>query len=105
MPAFLNGVNHLSPNGYAAAALSINAFTGFEFTCTDTQRLPGGGCPIQTGQQVLDLFNYHTSLALNITALVAVTLAYRLIAYTILRLSKADFCVTMGDAGPSPDQI
>ena len=94
MPAFFKGVNYVSPGKYAAAAMSIKGFTGLEFTCTDAQRLPDGSCPIQTGQQVLDLFNYHTSLALNIGALVAVTVVYRLIAYAVLRLSKADLGVT-----------
>lgn len=99
MPAFFKGVNYISPGKYAAASLSIKAFTGFEFTCMDAQRLPDGNCPIQTGQQVLDLFNYHTGLASNIGALVGVTVVYRLIAYVVLRLSKADFGVTKKDVG------
>ena len=99
MPAFFMGINYASPGKYAAAILAIKMFTDFEFTCTDAQRLPNGSCPIQTGQQVLDLFNYHTSLALNIGALVAVTVVYRLIAYTVLRLAKADFGVTRKEVG------
>ena len=94
MPAFFKAVNYISPGKYAAASMSIKAFTDFKFTCTSAQRLPDGSCPIETGQQVLDLFHYHTSLASNIAALVGVTVAYRLIAYAILRLSKADFGVT-----------
>jgi len=96
MSGFFKGINYLSPLKYAAASLSIKAFTGFEFTCTEAQRLADGGCPIQTGEQVLDLLNYHTSLASNIGALVGVTIAYRIIAYVVLRLSKADFGVTRG---------
>ena len=99
MPAFFKGVSYASPGKYAAAALTIKAFADFEFTCADAQRLPNGNCPFQTGQQVLDLFNFHTSLASNIAALVGVTIAHRLIAYTILRLSKADFGVIKKDAG------
>jgi len=105
MPAFVNGINYFNPCKYAAAALSIKAFTNFEFTCTDTQALSDGSCPTRTGQQVLDLLNYHTSLALNIGALVAVTVAYRLIAYTVLRLSKADFGVTKQDSGSKLEQV
>lgn len=93
MSAFFKGVNYVSPGKYATASVSIKAFADFEFTCTDAQRLPDGSCPIQTGKQVLDLFNYHASLASNIGALVAVTVAYRLIAYAVLRLSKVDFGV------------
>ena len=99
MPAFFKGVNYASPGKYAAAAMTIKTFTDFEFTCTEAQRHPDGSCPFQTGQQVIDLFNYHTSLASNIGALVAVTVAYRLTAYTVLRLSKADFGVTKKGAG------
>ena len=40
------------------------------------------------------MFNYHTSLASNIAALVAVTVGFRFIAYVVLRLSQADFGVT-----------
>jgi len=105
MPAFLKGLNYFNPCKYAAATLSIKAFTNFEFTCTDTQRLPDGSCPTRTGQQVLDLLNYHTSLASNIGVLVAVTVAYRLIAYAVLRLSKADFGVTKQDAGSRSEQV
>ena len=80
-------------------------FKGFEFTCTEAQRLPDGDCPIQTGQQVLDLFNYHTSLSSNIWALVGVVVAYRLIAYMVLRLSKANFGVTRKDTGPRSGRV
>ena len=105
MPAFFKGINYLSPSKYAAATISIKTFTDFEFTCTNAQRLPDGNCPIQTGRQVLDLLNYHTSLASNISALVAVTVAYRILAYAVLRLSKADFGVTKKGAGPRLEQV
>jgi len=105
MPALIKGVNYINPCKYAAAILSIKTFTDFEFTCTDAQRLPGGGCPIQTGQQVLDLLNYRMGLASNIGALVAVTVVYRLIAYTVLRLSKVDFGVTKKDARSRLEQV
>jgi hypothetical protein len=105
MPAFFKGVNYISPGKYAAASLSIKTFTGFEFTCTESQKLPNGNCPIQTGEEVLDLFNYHTSLASNIGALVGVTVAYRLIAYVVLRLSKADFGVTKRDTGLRSERV
>lgn len=105
MPVFIRGVNYGSPLKYAVASLSIKAFTDFEFTCTDTQKLPDGNCPIQMGQQVPDLLNYHTSLTSNICALVGVTVAYRLIAYMVLRLSKADFGVTKRETGPRLEEV
>ena len=105
MPAFFRGVSYASPTKWAAASLTIKAFADFEFTCTDAQRLPDGNCPFQTGQQVLDLFDYHTSLVSNIAALVGVTVAYRLIAYTVLRLSKADFGVIKKDAGSKLETV
>ena len=99
MPAFFKGINYISPSKYAVATVSIKTFTDFEFTCTDAQRLPDGHCAIQTGQQVLDMLNYRTSLASSLGALVGVTVVYRLIAYVVLRLSKADFGVTKKGAG------
>jgi len=105
MPAFFKGINYISPSKYAAATISIKTFSDFEFTCTKAQRLPDGNCPIQTGQQVLDLLNYHTSLASNIGALVAMTVAYRVLAYAVLRFSKADFGVTKKGAGPRLEQV
>ena len=105
MPAFFKGINYISPGKYAVAAVSIQTFTDFEFTCTDAQRLPDGSCPIQTGQQVLDLFNYHTSLASNIGALVAVTVGYRLIAYAVLRLAKTDFGIVRKGPGPRLEKV
>ena len=94
MPVFFKGVNYISPSKYAAASMAIKSFTDFEFTCTNTQRLPDGNCPIQTCRQVLDMFKYHTSLTSNIAALVAVTVGFRLVAYVIVRLSRTDFGVT-----------
>ena len=105
MPAFFKGINYISPSKYAVATVSIKTFTDFEFTCTDAQRLPDGSCPIQTGQQVLDLLNYHTSLASNIGALVAVTVVYRVIAYVVLRLSKADFGVAKKGGGARLEHV
>ena len=104
MPAFFKGINNISPGRYVAVCVSIMAFRNFEFTCTDAQRLPDGNCPIQTGQQVLDMFNYHTSLASNIGALVGVTVGYRLVAYAVLRLAKADFGVTKQNGGPRTEE-
>jgi len=94
MPGFFKGLNYISPSKYATASLVIKTFTNFEFTCTDAQRLPDGSCPMQTGQEVLDMFNYHTSLASNIVALVVVAVGFRLVAYVVLRLSQTDFGVT-----------
>ena len=105
MPALLKGANYVSPLKYAAAALSIKEFTDFEFTCTAAQRLPNGSCAIQTGQQVLSLLGYHTSLTLNIGALVAMTVGYRLIAYMVLKLSKTEFGITKKNTGPRLDKI
>lgn len=105
MPGFFKAVNYISPGKYAAAALLIKTFTDFEFSCTDAQRLPDGSCPIQTGQQVIDMFNYHTSLASNIGALVAIAVGYRLIAYVVLKLSRADFGVTRKGTVPKLEKV
>ena len=105
MPKFLEGVNYISPLKYAAASLSIKTFTNFNFTCTDTQKLPDGNCPIQTGQQALSLLKLNTSLAPNIGALVAVTVVYRVVAWVVLRLFKADFGVVRRGPGVELEKI
>ena len=105
MPAFFRALNYISPLRYTAVALAVKTFTGFEFTCEDSQRLPNGDCPIQTGQQVLDLFNFHTSVALNTGALVALAVGSRVVAYVVLRLSKASFGVTKKDTEPVLEEV
>lgn len=89
MPAFLEAFNYLSPMKYATQNLVPYSLAGVEFTCTDAQRLPGGRCPITSGDDVLQLFGLATPHpALQLLWMAVVTVAYRIVAYAVLRLKR-----------------
>ncbi|KAL2753166.1 hypothetical protein ACRALDRAFT_1052184 [Sodiomyces alcalophilus JCM 7366] len=89
MPEFLQALNYLSPIRYAARALAPFSLDGVTFSCTATQRLPTGECPIQTGQDVLDLYQLNTNARANVGALAGCIVAYRVTAWILLRLRRA----------------
>lgn len=89
MPAFLEAFNYLSPMKYATQNLAPYSLAGVKFTCTDAQRLPGGQCPISTGEDALELFGLAgADPALNLVGLAVTTVVYRVIAYVVLRLKR-----------------
>ncbi|CZT10387.1 related to A.gambiae ATP-binding-cassette protein [Rhynchosporium agropyri] len=88
MPSFLQGVNYLSPLRYAIRNLAPYSLSGIHFTCDDYQRLPNGPCPIENGEQVLDLYKLNTNPWKNILALGICTLIYRLAAYGLLKVVR-----------------
>lgn len=85
MPTFLQGVNYLSPLRYAIRNLAPYSLRGIMFTCDESQRLPDGQCPIETGERVLDLYKLNTNPGRNILALGICTVIYRLVAYLLLK--------------------
>ncbi|PGH21586.1 hypothetical protein AJ80_03146 [Polytolypa hystricis UAMH7299] len=89
IPAVLQALNHLSPIKYSVANLAPYAMKGQLFTCSDSQRLPDGSCPIQTGEQVLDLYNLDKNAGMNLMALGVCTIVYRLVAYGLLRILRS----------------
>lgn len=88
MPDFLRALNYLSPIRYAARALAPISLDGVSFSCKDTQRLPTGQCPIETGEQVLDLYRLNVDFVTNVASLAGCVVAYRLIAWGLLRLKR-----------------
>jgi len=92
MPAVLQVVNHISIMKFAAEFAAINEFTGLSFTCTDAQRLSDGSCPITTGEQVLDIYQFHPSTKWRSFGLVILlTFIYRVVAYVIFKVIKRRF--------------
>lgn len=81
----LQGINHLSPIKYAIANLAPYSLAGQVFSCEDSQRLVGGACPIDSGEQVLRLYNLDKDGPMNIMALGVCTLVYRVVAYAFLK--------------------
>ncbi|KAI9841668.1 MAG: hypothetical protein M1837_000462 [Sclerophora amabilis] len=88
IPSFLQAMNHLSPLKYVVGNLAPYSLRDQTFTCTDTQRMPDGNCPITTGVQVLDLYNLNTNPRLNVLALGIVAVVYRIVAYLLLKARR-----------------
>ncbi|KAI0122433.1 P-loop containing nucleoside triphosphate hydrolase protein [Daldinia grandis] len=88
MPELFKIFNYISPLKYATAALSPFTLRGVKFTCDDAQRLPDGRCTIETGEQVLDLYKLNVDPIVNIGALAATVVVYRLVAWLLLRLVR-----------------
>lgn len=88
MPALFNAFNYICPLYYAVRAMGPVSLRGQMFTCGQEQRLPDGSCVISTGEQVLQLYNLDVDFVVNIAALAGTTVAYRLVAYLLLRLVR-----------------
>ena len=58
---------------------------GVTFTCKDSQRLPDGNCPIKDGKEALKLYDMDKDPKVQLIALAAVTVGYRLVAYLLLK--------------------
>ena len=86
--SFLNALNYLSPVKYLIANLASYSMQGQNFTCTEVQRLPNGQCPIADGAQALALYNLDKNAGLNLMGLGICTIAYRLLAYALLRFRQ-----------------
>ncbi|RJE20910.1 ABC transporter [Aspergillus sclerotialis] len=85
----LQGINHLSPIKYSIANLAPYSLRHQHFSCTPSQQLADGSCPITSGQQVLDLYNLDKDGPMNIMALGVCTIIYRFVAYTLLKVIRS----------------
>ncbi|KAI0179814.1 P-loop containing nucleoside triphosphate hydrolase protein [Hypoxylon sp. FL1284] len=88
MPELFKAFNYINPLNYATAALAPFSLRGVSFTCDDSQRLPSGQCSIETGEQVLDLYKLNVDPVVNIGALAATVVVYRLVAWFLLHLAR-----------------
>lgn len=88
---FLSGINHISPIKWQVGALSSYSLQGIKFSCTPEQELSNGRCPIETGEQVLDLYQLNVDTTKFALALLGVTIAYRLLAYIGLKSRKLEW--------------
>lgn len=88
-PEAFKAVNYLSPIRYATRAMAPFAMRGVEFHCTPSQTLPDGSCPITSGEQVLELYNFDVDPKVNAYCLLACVVIYRLIAWALLRVTRA----------------
>ncbi|CAN9465310.1 unnamed protein product [Alternaria alternata] len=87
VPDFLQAWNHLSPVKWAVGNMAPYTLRGLTFTCEDWQRV-NGECPIQTGEQVLDLYKLNKNPEMNLMALGICAIVYRFLAYVVLKVVK-----------------
>jgi ABC-type multidrug transport system ATPase subunit/ABC-type multidrug transport system permease subunit len=85
----LQALNHLSPIKYAIANLAPYSLHGQVFHCSAAQQLADGSCPIDSGEQVLKLYNLDKNGPMNVMALGVCTIVYRLIAYAFLKAMRS----------------
>ena len=88
LPPFLQAFNHLSPAKWSVGNLAPYTLRGQTFTCTKSQQLSNGTCPITTGQQVLELYNLKSNPGKSLATLGGCTIAYRVAAYVLLKARK-----------------
>lgn len=88
IPSFLQAWNHLSPVKWSMGSLAPYSLRGVVFTCTDFQRLQGGECPINTGEDALRLYRLDGDARLNVMALGLCVVGYRALAYGILKAKR-----------------
>lgn len=89
LPELFRVFNYLSPVRYAFLVVTPYSLRGIKFTCTDAQRLPTGHFPIETGQQVLDLYKFNVDPVVNVVAMAACIVVYRILAWLLLRSTRA----------------
>ncbi|PNY25851.1 ABC transporter ATP-binding protein/permease [Tolypocladium capitatum] len=89
MPELFKAINYLSPIRYATRAVAPYSLRGVNFTCTTAQRLPDGSCPIETGEQVLALYNFDVDPVVNVACMAACVVAYRVLAWVMLKAMRA----------------
>ncbi|KAF7562072.1 hypothetical protein G7046_g2065 [Stylonectria norvegica] len=77
MPELFKAFNYLSPIRYATRAVAPYSLRGVEFTCNEGQKLPSGKCPIETGQDVLELYKFDVDPVANVAILAACVVIYR----------------------------
>jgi ABC-type multidrug transport system ATPase subunit/ABC-type multidrug transport system permease subunit len=85
----LQALNHLSPIKYAIANLAPYSLHGQVFHCSAAQQLADGSCPIDSGEQVLQLYNLDKSGPMNVMALGVCTIVYRLVAYGFVKAMRS----------------
>jgi hypothetical protein len=88
IPSFLQAFNHLSPIKYAIGNMAPYTLRDQHFTCEAWQRLPTGNCPIETGQQVLELYHLVRDPERQIMALGICTAVYRVLAWVCVKAVK-----------------
>ncbi|KAL5091533.1 hypothetical protein Trisim1_003135 [Trichoderma cf. simile WF8] len=87
-PKAFKALNYLSPIRYATRSIAPYALRDETFYCKPGQQLANGTCPITTGKQVLQLYDFDDNPVVNVAALAGCLVVYRLLAWLLLRLAR-----------------
>lgn len=63
---------------------------GVKFHCTPSQLSADGTCPVNSGEDVLKLYNLDVDTMAYSLGMVACVIIYRIIAYVLLKLKLLD---------------
>ncbi|PNP40769.1 hypothetical protein TGAMA5MH_07209 [Trichoderma gamsii] len=88
-PKAFKALNYLSPIRYSLRAIAPYALRNEKFYCKPEQLLSDGTCPIETGKQVLQLYDFDDNPVVNVAALAGCVVVYRLLAWLLLKLARA----------------
>jgi len=88
MPVVIDRLNYVSILKYAIGALSVTNFKSSTFTCSSSQLLSDGTCPVTSGNLVLSLYNLDVNRNLYLVGVAICTILYRAIAFGVLYLKK-----------------
>ncbi|KAF9124460.1 hypothetical protein BGW39_008196 [Mortierella sp. 14UC] len=84
LPQWLAYINHISLFKYGVVVMAQNEFKGKDFDCSPAQ-IASGGCPYQTGEDVLSVFKFgDKDWNLYMGLFVTVVIVYRLLAWLAL---------------------
>lgn len=87
LPSVLDGLSYIVPAKHVMANVFpyVMGGDGMRFTCEDEQRLEGGKCPVESGRDVLEIYNLNHDPVPYVIALGGCVVVYRFIAYLTLK--------------------
>ncbi|PQE16403.1 ABC transporter protein [Rutstroemia sp. NJR-2017a BVV2] len=85
IPQPFKSINYLSPLRYTTRVLAFYSLRDIKFGCSDDQRLSGGRCPIETGEEVIKLYKLDGRPVVGMAALAVCVILYRVLAWGLLR--------------------
>ncbi|KAF1983495.1 P-loop containing nucleoside triphosphate hydrolase protein, partial [Aulographum hederae CBS 113979] len=88
MPSFLRAMNYLSPAKFVVGNVAPYALRGQVFSCDPAQMLPNGRCPLQTGEEILQLYRLDVDPRWQVVGLAACMVVYRGVAYLLLKAAR-----------------
>ncbi|KAK2761146.1 hypothetical protein FQN54_001667 [Arachnomyces sp. PD_36] len=85
LPRVLEELSYIVPAKHVMANAFPYVMEGLNFTCDDDQRLQDGKCPVETGRDVLRLYNLDHDPMPYVAALGGCIVVYRFLAYLTLK--------------------